>query len=176
MQKALQEEIDSLLLGAGRVYTSKLKQYALDKESVFDYLMSIFLSDKPKVSWHAGWALFKVADENVALFSKYINDIVDEMPNMKYDSQLHGAFRIMRHFFIEDEDRTGLFIDFCFKCITDTKKPPYVKYFSMEHILKVTNQYPELLNELKATVEIASPYWTTGYICKYAKKIMAIKN
>ena len=143
---------------------------ALKDTDFLDLLVKIFLTDEEKICWHAGWVLFKIADTHRHLLEKHIPAIIEKLPNMLYYSQCHGALRIIQYFDITDETQQGILVSLCMKFIHLNKYPPYMKYFSIIIIDKITKYYPELKSELKLTIETALPHWTTSYIKIMGKK------
>jgi len=89
---------------------------------------------------------------------------------MLYDSQCHGALRIIQHYDITNEHHQGILVDAGIKFIRLKKYPPNLKYFSIIIIDKIANYYPELRNELAFTIEESLPHWETNYIINLGKK------
>lgn len=164
------DEVFHLLMGAGKVYTQALKALALADAKMLDLLVKIFLTDEKKLCWHAGWVLFKIADTHKHLLENYLPAIINKLPQMLFDQQCHGALRIIQHYEITDEHLQGILVDTGIKFIRLNKYPPYMKYFSIVIIDKITGYYPELKNELALTIEAALPNWTTNYIVSMGKK------
>ena len=166
----MSEKVYQLLLKAGKSYTLELKEMALKDSMILDLLVRVFLTDEKKLCWHAGWTLYKIADTHKNLLEKYLASIIKKLPDMKYDSQCHAAFRIIRNYDISDENLQGILVDIGIKFIRNKKYPANLKYFSILIIEKIANYYPELINELVLTIEEALPYWKTSYIIKLGKK------
>jgi len=164
------DEVYHLLVNAGKVYTMELKRMALQDREMLDLLIRVFLTDEKKLCWHAGWVLFKIADTHKDLLEKYLPSIIEKLPNMLYDSQCHGALRIIQHYDITNEHHQGILVDAGIKFIRLKKYPPNLKYFSIIIIDKIANYYPELRNELAFTIEESLPHWETNYIINLGKK------
>ncbi len=164
------EDVYKLLLGAGKFYTNELKLMALNDLKFLDLLVKIFLTNEKKLCWHAGWVIFKIADTNKNLLEKHLFAIIEKLPKMKYDQQIHGVLRTVKHYDIIDEKQQGILFDEGIKFIRTEKYPPYMKYFSIVIIEKICNYYPELKKEFIFTIEEALPHWETNYIIKFGKK------
>jgi len=115
------EDVYNLLLGAGKLYTNELKLIALKDLKFLDLLVKIFLTDEKKVSWHAGWVLFKIADTHKNLLKKHLPAIIEKLPKMLYNQQIHGVLRIVKNYDITDEKHQGILFDEGIKFIR-TKK------------------------------------------------------
>jgi len=170
------DEVYHLLKNAGKIYTLELKRMALEDADMLDLLVKIFLTDEKKLSWHAGWVLFNIADTHKEVLEKYLPKIIEKLPNMQYTQQAHGALRVIRHYDITDDILQGILVDIGIKFILENKYPPNLKYFSIVIIEKIAKYYPEIKNELALTIEEALPHWTTNYIIKFGKeKLLAYR-
>jgi hypothetical protein len=166
----INEDVFHLLKNAGKIYTQELKRMAIEDVDMLNLLVKIFLTDEKKLSWHAGWVLFKLAETHTELLEKHVPSIIRKLPNMLYSQQAHAALRIIKNYDIKDEDLQGILVDTGIKFILENKYPPNLKYFSIVIIEKIAKYYPELKNELVLTIEEALPHWTTNYIVKFGKK------
>ncbi len=170
IKSLLPDEIYRLLKIAGKEATLKLKEMAMSDPILLELLVKVFLTDEDKICWHAGWSLFKISDSKKELLKKYLPSIIEKLPEMKHQSQRHGALRIIKNYDIKDETHQGILVDVGIKFILKNEHPPNLKYFSIVIIEKIAKQYPELINELALSIEASLPHWTTSYIIRFGKK------
>lgn len=168
----MSDHVYHLLMNAGKDYTMELIQMTFDDPKILDLMVRVFLTDEKKLSWHAGWVLFKIAEKDKTRLEKYLSSIIEKLPNMKHSQQCHAALRIIRHYHITDETQQGILVDVGIKFIQKNEYAPNLKYFSIIIIEKIAKQYPELINELVLTVEESLPYWTTNYIVSTGKDLL----
>lgn len=127
-----------------------------DKER-FDELMQLFLFDDYRVSQRASWAVLHCIQKNPAFAKKYLPLMLDNLKNPVHDAVVRNTVRILDLTDIP-ENLHAQVMDICFELVNKNQSPIAVKAFSIGVLTKLSKQYPELKNELKAIVDNQLPF------------------
>jgi len=74
------------------------------------------------------------------------------------------------------ESLAGLTTDICFRLLQNHKEPIAVKAYAMTIIYNLSQQYPEISDELVLTIEDLLPFGSPGIKSRGMKIIKAIKG
>lgn len=111
-------------------------------------------SDLPVKVYQAAWALSILGDECPALLVPFRLSILEYLvkePNA--DGVLRNLIRIFKHQKEYSEEEEGLLINFCFNMLANPRRGIAVRSFSMELLCLLSQKYPALKQELRATTE-----------------------
>ena len=119
-------------------------------------LYQLTLDDDRRVAVNALWAFTHfTADDNVWLFAKH-DQLIDRCLNEKDATKLRLMLNLLlRQPFDEEAIRTD-FIDFCLTQLADPKSPYAVRAQCIKLAYEQMRYWPELLNELRQTLEMIS--------------------
>jgi 8-oxo-dGTP diphosphatase len=134
---------------AGWVATS-----AAENPAVFHKLLDYSFSADSKLAFHASWVLSKACDMNPELIYPHLKDIIDKLEGIENESAMRSVLRIIS---FSDLDRIGeryhgILADHCFNLLRSGTSAIAIKAHSMEILYKLAIRYPELGNELSATI------------------------
>ena len=119
-------------------------------------LYQLTLDDDRRVAVNALWTFTHfAADDNVWLFAKH-DQLIDRCLNEKDATKLRLMLNLLlRQPYTEEDIRTD-FIDFCLTRLADTKSPYAVRAQCIKLAYVQMYYWPELLNELRQTLEMIS--------------------
>ena len=119
-------------------------------------LYQLTLDDDRRVAVNALWTFTHfAADDNVWLFAKH-DQLIDRCLKEKDATKLRLMLNLLlRQPFDEEAIRTD-FIDFCLTRLADTKSPYAVRAQCIKLAYVQMHYWPELLNELRQTLEMIS--------------------
>lgn len=119
-------------------------------------LYQLTLDDDRRVAVNALWAFTHfTADDNVWLFAKH-DQLIDRCLNEKDATKLRLILTLLlRQPFDEETIRTD-FIDFCLARITDARAPYAIRAQCIKLAYEQMRYWPELLDELRQTLEMIS--------------------
>ena len=124
--------------------------------SLKEQLYQLTLDDDRRVAVNALWTFthFALAD-NVWLFAKH-DQLIDRCLNEKDATKLRLMLNLLlRQPYTEEDIRTD-FIDYCLMRLTDPKSPYAVRAQCIKLAYEQMRYWPELLNELRQTLEMIS--------------------
>lgn len=124
--------------------------------SLKEQLYQLTLDNDHRVAVNALWVFthFALAD-NVWLYAKH-DQLTDRCLNEKDATKLRLMLNLLlRQPYTEEDIRTD-FIDFCLMRLTDPKSPYAVRVQCIKLVYEQMRYWPELLNELRQTLEMIS--------------------
>ena len=129
---------------------------AAEEPMMVDKLIEYSLSDDRKLAFHASWTLGKTFDTDKNIFIPYLNLFVEKVFTLENDSVTRTFMRTIAGSDIRDVDAElhGRLADFCFGVLKSGTRPIAAKVFAMEILYNLTLLYPELTNELAATISV----------------------
>ena len=124
--------------------------------SLKEQLYQLTLDDDRRVATNALWVFthFALAD-NAWLYAKH-DQLIDRCLNEKDATKLRLMLNLLlRQPYTEEDIRTD-FIDFCLMRLADPKSPYAVRALCIKLAYEQMRYWPELLNELRQTLNIIS--------------------
>lgn len=117
----------------------------------FEEAIHLAISNKQPYSWRAAWLLWSCMEENDKRIRKYIPEIIDYLKSC-IDGQQRELLKILYLMEI-DEEYEGKLFDTCISIWEKINKQPSVRYNAFRMIVKITNKYPDLSNEIAFLTE-----------------------
>jgi 8-oxo-dGTP diphosphatase len=129
---------------------------AIENPEVFQKLFEYSNSSDRKLAFRASWTLSKVCDRFPELIIPYLSRIVEILNTIDNESALRSFLRIISisNFDKINNEQHGVLADFCFNSLKSVISAIAVKVYSMEILYRLALLYPELANELSASVRI----------------------
>jgi 8-oxo-dGTP diphosphatase len=137
---------------------------AIENPAIFNKLLEYSGSSDKKLAFRASWTLTKVCDRIPELIYPYLPQIVENIGNIDNESTLRSFLRIIS---LSDPGELnirqhGLLTDFCFRILNSGFSAIAVKAYSMEILYKLSIIYPELANELAASIRVLMEEGSAG--------------
>lgn len=125
-------------------------------DNLKEELYQLTLDANRRVAINALWTFTHfAADDNVWLFAKH-DQLIDRCLNEKDTTKLRLILTLLlRQPFDEEAIRTD-FIDFCLARLTDTRAPYAIRAQCIKLAYEQMRYWPELLDELRQTLEMIS--------------------
>lgn len=141
---------------------------AIDNPAVFKKLLEYSYYDDKKLAFHASWILTKVCDKYPDLIDPFLTEIVEKMGKIDNESVQRSLLRILS---LSDINKIstkhhGLLADHCFAQLKSGFSAIAIKAYSMEILYKLALVYPELANELYATINLIQPDAPAGILAR----------
>jgi 8-oxo-dGTP diphosphatase len=129
---------------------------AVENPAIFMKLFEYSKSTDKKLAFRASWTLTKVCDKYPEMIYPYLSEIVEVLNKIDNESALRSFLRIIS---LTDPEKInsgshGILVDFCFDVLKSGYTAIAVKAYSMEILYRQAVIYPELVNELAATLRI----------------------
>lgn len=119
----------------------------------FDELFHLFLNDEPLVIQRAAWPLSYAVIANPKLISKHFGKLLKNLDKHRlHDAVKRNTMRLLQDIDIPERYQ-GIVMNRCFDYIISPSEKPAVKAFSLTVLHNLSNQYPEIKQELKTIIE-----------------------
>ena len=124
--------------------------------SLKEQLYQLTLDNDRRVATNALWVFthFSAVD-NEWLYAKH-DQLIDRCLNEKDATKLRLMLNLLLRLPYTEEDTRTNFIDFCLMKLTDPKSPYAVRAQCIKLAYEQMKYWPELLNELRQTLELIS--------------------
>jgi 8-oxo-dGTP diphosphatase len=141
---------------------------AIENPAIFDKLLEYSFSDDNKLAFRASWTLTKVCDKYPELIWPHLSRIIEALRNLDNESARRSFLRIISLSEMEriSEKQHGILAEFCFNLLRSGFSAIAVKAYSMEILYKLVLKYPELRNELSATINMLQPEGSAGIVAR----------
>jgi hypothetical protein len=148
---------------------------AIDNPAIFLKLLEYSHSSDKKLAFHSSWTLSKVCDKFPEIIYPFLSQIVDSLARLNNESTLRSFLRIIS---LSDLNKInnrehGLLADYCFGALNSGFSAIAVKAYSMEILYRLSLIYPELTNELSASIRVLMEDGSAGIV---ARGIMILKK
>ncbi|MBK8881066.1 MAG: (deoxy)nucleoside triphosphate pyrophosphohydrolase [Bacteroidales bacterium] len=141
---------------------------AIENPEIFSKLLEYSFSEDSKLAFRASWTLTKVCDRFPELIYPEIDGIIQKLGALENESALRSFLRIISLSDIEriSEKNHGILADQCFRLLRSGFSAVAIKAYSMEVLYKLVLKYPELRNELSATINMIQPEGSAGILSR----------
>ena len=141
---------------------------AIDNPVIFKKLLEYSFGADKKLAFHASWTLSKVCDKYPEIIYPFLPGIIEELDKLDNESAQRSFLRIIS---LSDLNRIGLrhhgiLAEHCFTALRSGFSAIAIIAYSMEVLYNLTLIYPELANELSATINLLQPEGSTGIISR----------
>jgi hypothetical protein len=141
-----------------------------DKEFFFT-TFEIALSTEYPVAWRATWCLHKVLPKYKSEIIADVDRIFKTFPSFTHHGQIGSFIRILKSIDFDPEN-AGNVIDCCLNLLREEKIPDYVKFYSMEFLVKVAQKIPEFKSEFAYFIDDVIPTGKTYMMKVKAKELL----
>lgn len=147
---------------------------AIDNPFVFNKLLDYSYSSNKKLAFRASWTLTKVCDRFPEMIYPFLGEIVEKLDTIDNESTLRSFLRILSLTNLElvNPGLHGFLAEFCFSILKSSDSAIGVKAYTMEILYRLAVIYPELANELAASIHILMEDGSAGI----KSRGMAIRN
>jgi 8-oxo-dGTP diphosphatase len=169
-------EVKSMITGTmGAKEIEWIAASAIDNPAIFRKLLGYSFSSDKRLGFHSSWALTKVCDKYPESVYPYLHEIVVSLAKLDNESAERSFLRILSLTDMErvSSDDQGILVDHCFSALKSGFTAIAIKAYSMEILYKLALIYPELANELSATIHMLQGEGSAGII---ARGIMVLKK
>lgn len=147
---------------------------ATENPEILRKIIEYSTSNNRKLASHSAWTVSKVADKNPELLEPFLNTLIQFLPQSDNESAERSVLRVISLSNVSgvNSKYQGLLADHCFNRLRSRPAPIAVKAYAMEILFKLTNIYPELANELVASILILKETEKTAGILARGRIIM----
>ena len=105
------------------------------------------------VARSALWGLTKASKEDLSELQVIQNELIDQAMKTKNSSVRRLSLNIVERLDMSEDDLRTDFLDFCFEHMIDVEEFPGIQSVCMKLAFRMCKFYPELMDELKRTLE-----------------------
>ena len=106
-----------------------------------------------RVARTALWGLTKAKDEELSELKVIYNELIDQAMQTENSSVRRLTLNIIEKLKMDEDDLRTDFLDFCFAHMVSIEEFPGIQTLCMKLAYRMCSFYPELLDELKRTLE-----------------------
>ena len=106
-----------------------------------------------RVARSALWGLTKATDEEEAQLQVMLNKLIEQAIQTDNSSVRRLTLNIIERLKMEAEDLRTDFLDFCFEHMVSIEEFPGIQTLCMKLAYRMCSFYPELMGEMKRTLE-----------------------
>ena len=110
-------------------------------------------SEDHRVARSALWGLTKARKEELSQLQVILNELIDQSMQTENSSVRRLSLNIIERLEMSEEDLRTDFLDFCFEHMIDVEEYPGIQSVCMKLASRMCKFYPELMDELKRTLE-----------------------
>lgn len=165
------KELEEFLLGNWHAanFTEKTQAISVNPKLI-RALLELTSSSDSKVAWRSAYLLDKIHDENPQSITPLLDTIIEKTVHTQNFSIKRHFLRILTQYDLHKR-ASGSFINACFKWIHNENVKVAVKVHAMQLLYNLSLHYPELKQELKATLEELPAHISPG-IRNRAQKLL----
>ena len=105
------------------------------------------------VARSALWGLTKASKEEISQLQVILNELINQAMQTKNSSVRRLSLNIVERLEMSEDDLRTDFLDFCFEHMIDVEEFPGIQSVCMKLAFRMCKFYPELMDELKRTLE-----------------------
>ena len=106
-----------------------------------------------RVARSALWGLTKASKEELSQLQVILNELIDQSMQTENSSVRRLSLNIVERLEMSEDDLRTDFLDFCFEHMMDVEEFPGIQSVCMKLAFRMCKFYPELMDELKRTLE-----------------------
>ena len=107
-----------------------------------------------RVTRSALWGLTKATKEELSQLQVILNDFINQAMQTENSSVRRLSLNIVERLELKEEDLRTDFLDFCFEHMMNVEEYPGIQSVCMKLAFRMCSFYPELMDELKRTLEV----------------------
>jgi len=141
---------------------------AVDNPQLFLKLLEYSYNPDRKLAFRASWTLSKVCDVYPDLIHPHLEGIIERLDQVDNESTQRSFLRILSltSLRLVSQRHHGILADHCFRALNSGFSAIAIKAYSMEIIYRLALIYPELANELAASINMLEGEGSAGVIAR----------
>ena len=128
-----------------------------------------------RVARSALWGLTKAKDEELSELQVIRNELIDQAMQTENSSVRRLTLNIIERLKMDEDDLRTEFLDFCFEHMVSIEEFPGIQTLCMKLAFRMCTFYPELMGELKRTIEAMEIDYYKPAVKGLRKKILCGK-
>lgn len=142
-----------LINSFGEVEAQAVYQVVKQNGDLAGFARKFMNHENYRVARTALWALTKGTDQELATLQPMLHEFIDLAMSTENSSVRRLSLNLVERLDMGEEDITTDFLDFCFEHMVDIEEYPGVQTLCMKLAFRMCQFYPDLMDELKRTIE-----------------------
>jgi len=158
--------IRELLLGEiSKKHSDEIAKMTIKNPLIFDELWEISVSDEEPVNWRAAWVIKSIWEKHPHLVEPHIKKMRLVLPTVKKDGVKREYLKMISEFPLpENDEELGILLKVCFDYLADPLEPTAVKAHSISILCGISKIIPEIIPELRTTIEVVMQEGSPGIV------------
>ena len=145
----MSSEFESVLLSRSK---ERMVEYLEDHPEMFQEAVRLSLTNTQPLAWRTTWAIGGVLEKNDPRIEPYISKILDKLPGLD-DGHQREFLKILYEQENLAEIHEGLLFDCCTHLWEQVRRQPSVRYYAFQMMVKISENHPELRNEIRILMQ-----------------------
>jgi hypothetical protein len=142
---------------------------------IYDELWAIAISDKLPINWRAAWVIKGIWEKTPEMIVPYLGQMRQALPSISQHGVRREFLRILTEYPPpDDKEELGILLKCCFDWLASPMETVAVRVHSMEILFQISNLIPEIIPELKTTIEVAMQEGSAGMVSRGRRTLKAI--
>lgn len=147
-----------------------------DDQGTFDELVQLVVQNEEIVAQRAAWVMSYCVEQHPRLALPHLESLVKNLRNKYIHDAIKRNTAKILEFLPVPEALIGEAVDILFQFVADPKETVAVRVFSMTALFNLCKNEPDLLEELRLTIEDLMPHGTAGLRARGKKVLKAIQK
>lgn len=156
----LREEI---LKEHSKAQCTRIVNWVGDSQQRFDSLFKLFLNDEYRVVQRAAWPVSYSVIAHPQFINKHWAALIKNLSKPDLHTAVkRNSVRLLQDIVIPEKYQ-GRIMDICFNYVASPNEAVAVKAFSLTVLKNLSEQYPEILPEIRLLIEEQMPHQTAAF-------------
>ena len=156
-------ELEKLLIDSSKITADMAVHTIGDNPVLFKKVLDFALEDRDVFAQRASRVIQLCTSKYPHLIQPHLNEIITSLPGFQNGGLKRNVLRLLSQRTNEfTEEQQGILLDVCFKFIMNSDEKPAIKVYAMDILYDISNQYPDLKNELISTIKSQMPTASAG--------------
>ncbi len=124
-----------------------------DKDDFLGFARRYVFDNDYRVARSALWGLTKATDEELSELQVIRNELIDQAIQTDNSSVRRLTLNIIERLKMDEDDLRTDFLDFCFEHMVSMEEFSGIQTLCMKLVYRMCSFYPELMDELKRTLD-----------------------
>lgn len=140
------------------------------------FLKDYLHDDDYQVTRNMLWVLTKATDKELSTLQPMLNELIEKALSTDNSSVRRLSLNVILRLNMEEEDLRTDFLDFCLDHMSNPNEYPGIQSLSLKLAFRMCQFYPELMDELKRTLQSMDMAYYSPALRSVRNKILGGKK
>lgn len=165
-----------LINSYGEAEIQAVYQVVKQNDNFMDFARQFMNHEDYHVARSALWALTKGSAKELSVLQPMLHEFINLAMTTENSSVRRLSLNIVERLKMSEKDMTTDFLDFCFEHMMDVNEFPGIQTLCMKLIYRMSQFYPDLMDELKRTIEAMQIEYYKPAVKSLRAKILSGKH